>query len=273
MTTPDQPDESIVGALLTELDYPVTRWRSEHQDLFDGFVAAADPLATLLTGVTRLEKRQHSFAVVQLLVRGLNDLITAFHLTSHAYLNQAYNSMRMAYEACDLVALVASDEAEARNWTESDRPWIDFAPANVRQRLGQPRADPFYSHLCGMSHPSFSASQLTGYMQTDEGGDPSASLMIGSSPLVDDQPHLAHAASLLGFVLGRLSAHAPHLVTVGCATHDDVVPTLIAMQKALADYTQLTLQLMAATGQPEAAEEMETFAGIFAAPLKAAGLE
>lgn len=40
---------------------------------------------------------------LQLVARGLNDVICAFHLAVHGYLNQAYGMMRMAYEASEIV--------------------------------------------------------------------------------------------------------------------------------------------------------------------------
>jgi len=146
-------DERVIIKLLAELDFPVTRWRPDHQQLGEQFISAAEPLAQGLIG-SRTSNGHLGFVVNQILIRAVTDLVTAFHLTMHGYLNQAYNQMRMAYEACDILQLVGQDQSEATRWIESETPWVDFSPANVRTRLGEPRADEIYSHCAAWLVPA-----------------------------------------------------------------------------------------------------------------------
>jgi hypothetical protein len=93
--------------MLAELAVPAAILREEHKELEDHFVAAMDPLLDLFCNARSEAKGESDFAVRQLAARAMSDVIAALHLVTHGYLNQAYGAMRTAYEALDLVELLA----------------------------------------------------------------------------------------------------------------------------------------------------------------------
>jgi hypothetical protein len=154
---------SWVQQFLDELDAPAASLRPPYQELQEAFVAAVEPVVGLIMASRTRTAGQSAFAVRQLLVRCVNDVVAAFHLLVHGYVNQGYSTMRMAYEATDIIELVASDSEQGALWVNSTKPWKDFRPCVVRQRLGKPEFDEFYDHLCAVSHPRFTAAHVTGY--------------------------------------------------------------------------------------------------------------
>lgn len=221
--------------LLTELDLPMARTRAELMELQGAFAAALQPALDLLASMAPEARGEQGFAVPALLVRGINDLLVAFHLLSHGYINQAYNAMRMAYEAADLLELVGKDASEAHRWVNSQKPWSDFAPSNVRERLGNPRHDEIYSQLCAYSHPRFEGTRAMGYM-TRRAGDTEQDwqhiLRVGPF-LIDDHPEIGFAAGLLGSTLGLVVLRTSYLVICGVQTEaawDDAISRSMANQ-------------------------------------------
>jgi hypothetical protein len=207
--------------MLAELDLPVTVLRPAHAEIQQEFVAVVDPAIGLIMGADPKAEGESQFAVRQLLVRGINDAVAAFHLAAHGYLNQAYNAMRMGYEAADIIDLVASSPDEGHLWVNSQRPWHDFSPGNVRERLGKERLDEIYSHLCEMSHPRFTASRLTGFAKrtAEPDGTTSDELVIHFGPFpLDDHPAFLFAVGFLNSTAATVVLRTHHLVTVGAVS-------------------------------------------------------
>lgn len=250
-------EQGVIERLLAELDYPVSGWRSEHLEIQRLFCASAEPFAQLL--VTPRQSNGHQdFAVNQILVRGLTDLVAAFHLAMHAYLNQAYNEMRMAFEACHLVELVGGDATEASSWIESEKPWVDFAPSKVRDKIGVTSPDPeVYSFMCGMAHPRFEGASLTGYQSRSADGSGTANLSVGPSPLLDDRPHLAHALNFIALTLQKLAAGAQHLVGPNGIDQASLMSCLMTVTAKAHELMKASHDLAASSGQPEAAAAFE----------------
>lgn len=246
-----------VERLLDELEYPVTGWRAEHQEISRLFCESAEPFAKLLM-TPRQSHGHQDFAVNQILVRGLTDLVTAFHLAMHGYLNQAYNEMRMAFEACHLVELVGTDATEASAWIESDKPWIDFAPKKVRDKLDVNSPDgEVYSLMCGMAHPRFEGASLTGYQSTSPDGSSAVNLSVGPSPLLDERPYLAHALIFISLTLQKLAAGAQHLVGPSGIDEASVISCLKEMTVKSVELLAVTHELAASSGQPAAVAAFE----------------
>jgi hypothetical protein len=262
----DNGTQREINKLLAELDRDTSVWRDEHQELRDLFVGAAEPMAQLLFDVREAPGHQ-GFAVVELVTRALNDLIVAFHLTLHGYLNQAYNDMRMAWEACDLLKLVGADPAEATLWIESEKPWQDFAPSAVRKKLNKPKLDELYDEFCSQSHPRFKGAKLTGYMLQKADGEPASRLSLGPSPLIDERPLLAHAAMFVGVVLGRLMVEMHHLVDVSNIDEGSFKGMAEEVMEAINSLITAAVKLAAKSGQPDAADELDQLQRTFREPF------
>lgn len=255
---------SLIEERLHELASEVTRNRPDLNQFTADFIEAVEPLARLLvqTEPATQGTGYQQFAVMQLGARALNDLIVSFHLLTHGYLNQSYNAMRAAYEACDLMDLLATDPAQAELWKEGDKPWADFAPGRVRRKLGKSKLDPFYSHLSAMAHPTAKAADLTGHMTRDPQTG-KESLRISLGPYAPEgSPIVAHVASLLAVVTGLVSVSLRHLATFGFVTEADYFLEVTLCTTALTRLHMTAFELMAQSGQPEAREiatETESF--------------
>jgi hypothetical protein len=195
----------------------------------------------------------------QMLVRAINDLVVAFHLMTHGYLNQAYNVMRTAYEACDVLDLVAQDPNQAELWITSERPQRDFAPAEVRRKLGR-GPDPIYSAFCGASHPRFEAVRLTAHARPAAENPEQPNVVVRMGPfLIDDHPAIGHTAAFLGTTVGRLSVACGQLLAIGAVSSERYESSLNESARALARYMSIVSGILIERGQPEAADVRKTF--------------
>jgi hypothetical protein len=194
-----------VKRMLAELAFPAGALRPEHRELEDHAITALDPLLELLSSVDRTTHGKQDYGVRVLLARALSDIVASLHLVTHGYLNQAYGSMRTAYEALDLVELLAGDPKEAELWVDTEHGHIDFRPGAVRKRLGKERHDPTYSQLSELSHPRFAASKLASFGLQEEGTD-ELRVRVRIGPfLIDETADAWLAAGFLVPLIGILS--------------------------------------------------------------------
>lgn len=227
--------------MLMELGLPIASARPTHAAIQQEFVAVVDPAIDLVMGAHPTTTGESQFAVRQLLVRAINDVVAAFHLATHGYLNQAYNAMRMAYEACDIIELVARDPEEGRLWVNSEKPWSDFAPGNVRERLGKDRVDELYSHLSEMAHPRFVAARLTGFGRRSPNADGTTSeellLHLGAFPL-DGHPAFLFTVAFVTNTTALVVLRTSHLAATGAvsesAWEQTVEQSMAAQQRLVA---------------------------------------
>jgi hypothetical protein len=212
-----QPDELTAARLLEHLDGPVTDGR--RRDILDAFAGSLNPLfAYLVEAGGCSEDGERAFALLHLASRSISDLVAAAHLATHAYLQQAYTSMRPVHENTDLMELIAQEPSEAHRWINSETPWVDFRPKLVRDRIGAPEEDvALYSHLCEMgSHPRFAGTHAAGAMKVnvDDPADRRAVLRMGSffewhPATVSIWTLLFQMVVRLGFKLRHLSGVTP----------------------------------------------------------------
>src|SRR4051794_18649001 len=116
----DDPLASVLNAasfssrqMLDELALPAAPLRERHAALEAAFVSAVDPIITLLMEAKRKAHGEQGYAIRSLLGRVINDVVASLHLLTHGYYAQAYGTMRMGYEACDLLELLATDAGQA----------------------------------------------------------------------------------------------------------------------------------------------------------------
>jgi hypothetical protein len=252
---------SRVERFLDELDAPAASLRPAYRNLQESFVAAADPPLDILMTARGRTAGESAFAVRQLLVRCVNDVVAAFHLLVHGYVNQGYSTMRMAYEATDIIELVASDAQQGELWVNSSRPWHDFRPSIVRERLGKPRVDEFYDHLCAMSHPRFTAAHVTGFQvaaRDDEATVPELVLRVGPF-LIDDHPAVPLALGLLNSVLGLVMLRTSHLAISGHVTEQAWNDALDRSMAAQQRFVEQLASLLAASGIEGGEEIVQLF--------------
>lgn len=258
----DEPTPSA-ARMLAELDFPITKARDEFARLQAAFVAAIDPLIATMFEANEETEGHLGFVVRQMLLRAINDLVVAFHLVCHGYLNQGYNVMRIAYEACDILDLIEQDPRQADLWVTSPKPWQDFSPSRVRALLGVDRQDPVYSAFCGASHPRFAGAQLTGYALKPVDEQPNLVLRFGPF-LIDEHPAIGHAAAFVGLTLGRVATEFGQLVSIGAVTAARYESALRESALATAAYMGIVSEILIARGQPEAADLDTTFRRIVA---------
>jgi hypothetical protein len=241
---------SYVRQFLHELDAPAAPLRPAYQQLQEDFIAALDPAVDLIMAARGRTAGESAFAVRQLLVRSLNDVVAAFHLLVHGYVNQGYSTLRMAYEATDIIELVATDAEQGALWVNSPQPWHDFRPTNVRELLGKPQFDEFYDQLCAMSHPRFTAAHLTGYRvaaRRDEETVPELVLRLGPF-VIDGHPAIPLALGLLNGVLGLVLLRTSHLAIDGALDEHEWNDGLERSMAAQQRFVQTLSALLADAG-------------------------
>ncbi len=98
----DAPGAVVVpysaAKMFLELESPPGAWRERHGRIQAAFVRSIDPLIAIFLRSGGRGTGEGHFAIRQVTVRAINDLVVAVHLALHGYLNQSYNSLRMAIE-------------------------------------------------------------------------------------------------------------------------------------------------------------------------------
>jgi hypothetical protein len=222
--------------ILDELAMPAGPLREAHAALEGGFVDAVDPIMQLLFDADPTSEGERGYAIRSLLGRILNDLAASMHLLTHGYFTQAYGAMRMAYEASELLELLATDADQAALWTSTERGWTDFAPRKVREALGKASVDPLYSHLCELSHPRFASSKLSSFGVARVGSDKLERVVLRLGPsMIDGHPAIWHAALLLLQITSLFSIRSSHLAQQGAVTEsawtDALAQSMVGQQK------------------------------------------
>jgi hypothetical protein len=198
--------------MLAELDFPVRPWRDRHGRIQDAFVESIDPIIRLFLRSGGPGEGEGHFAIRQVTGRAINDLVVAVHLSLHGYLNQAYNSLRMAVECLELRELLAADAPAASEWVNSEKPFRDFAPGEVRRRLDRPSYNELHGLFSERSHPRFEAAKLTGFMTYEgDAAMPTAILRLGPFVL-DGHPAVMEAVLYALDLTGQLTAESIPLV-------------------------------------------------------------
>lgn len=175
--------------MLMELDFPAGE--DYRRQILMRFGDALDPIRRMLTEQNfRLDTDVHlRFASVHLLARSLSDLLAGGHLASHYYLPQGHSVLRPVIDSCDLLDLFAEQPEQAKKWITTDRPWVDFAPATVRERLGRDRLDPVHSYFSEAgSHPRFQGARISGglVINPEDPTDQTALFQVG--PIWPEHP-------------------------------------------------------------------------------------
>jgi hypothetical protein len=228
-----QPTGVGVRRMLTELAVPAGALRAEHRELEEQFVAALDPLLELFCSADSTASGETDFAVRQVIARAMSDTIASLHLITHGYLNQAYGTMRTAYEALDLVRLLAQDAEQAKLWVTTDQGYRDFSPGTVRKRLGEDAFDPVYSQLSEFSHPRFAASRLASFgLRKEDSQDLTVVVRVGPFLLDEAADHWL-AASFMGPLIGTISVRLSQLAETGAVTEEAWEHAVLASQAAI----------------------------------------
>ena len=200
--------------MFMELELAPGAWRERHGRIQAAFVRSIDPMIAIFLRSGGRGTGEGHFAIRQVTARAINDLVVAVHLALHGYLNQSYNSLRMAIECMELRDLLSTDASAASEWVNSDKPHRDFAPGAVRNRLKRPRYNELYGLFSERSHPRFAAAQLTGFMRRNVASDiPVAVLRIGPF-LLDGHPAAMEAVLYAFDLTGQLTTDSAPLVDV-----------------------------------------------------------
>lgn len=200
--------------MFVELETPGRVWRERHGGIQDAFVRAIDPLITMFLGSGGRGAGEAHFAIRQVTGRAVNDLVVAVHLALHGYLNQSYNSLRMAIECMELRELLSTQAGAASEWVNSDKPHRDFAPGAVRNRLQRPPYNELHGLFSERSHPRFEAAKLTGFMRDDVTSDVPVAVMRVGPFLLDDHPAAMEAVLYAFDLTGQLTTESAPLVDI-----------------------------------------------------------
>lgn len=228
----DEPNDEVgIKRMLAELAFPAGHWRPQLRELEERFIQALDPLLKLFCTVGGMGEGEQTFAVRQNISRVMSDLVATVHLITHGYFNQAYGTMRTAYETLDLLELVAQNVEQAKLWVNTEAGHVDFQPGRVRERLGKDRYDEVYSQLSELSHPRFAASKLGSFGKRQEGTD-ELTVVVRIGPFLLDGADPWLAAGLLVPLIGSLSVRMHQLAESGAVTEEAYLTSLNQSHRA-----------------------------------------
>jgi hypothetical protein len=131
-----------------------------------------------------------SFAKVSLFYFCIDELLAAFHLAQHSYINQAYSHIRTVSESLDKIELFDQQPEWAELWSSQDpkdkmKILNQLSPKAVREKLGREKYDPFYSFFSELGpHGTFKGIQSRSGMslQRSPSGKPLIRLWVGGCP-------------------------------------------------------------------------------------------
>ena len=91
---------------------------------------------------------QASYAKLSMLFSIVDEMLAAFHMAQHGYVNQSYTHIRTVFEGINLIELFIRDESYAELWFSSDEKTKkkELKPVAVREKLGI-KQDPLYAFL------------------------------------------------------------------------------------------------------------------------------
>ncbi len=111
-----------------------------------------------------------NFVQISLFGMCVTEFLVTFHLAQHYYTNQAYSHIRTIIEHKDKIELFRQKPEWAEIWCSEDLKKIrrELSPARVREKLGKPKYDPFYTFLSTLGpHSTFQAVQAKTFVQVE----------------------------------------------------------------------------------------------------------
>ena len=138
-------------ALVTILERTAVNPSEVFTDTRRIFVQNLQNALDLLSDVVETSKKGSAeFAKIGLSYFCIDELLAAFHLAQHSFINQAYSHIRSVLEALDKIELFHKEPEWAKLWAnenpkEERRRLKELSPVSVRKKLGRDTYDPFYS--------------------------------------------------------------------------------------------------------------------------------
>lgn len=147
----------------------------------------------LLSDVTNKSVRgTDQFAKLSLFYLGVDELLTAFHLSQHSFINQAYTHIRTIHELLEKIQLFHEQPEWAELWSSTepkDKKKIlrELSPASVREKLGKQRFDPIYSMFSELGpHGTFRGIQSRTARRIGQKDEerPKIYMWVGGNPFI-----------------------------------------------------------------------------------------
>lgn len=138
------------GILTTILERKNTDEKPILIDTRDVFISTLQNIVDFLSDITEHSIRGiNQFAILSLFYLIIDELLTAFHLCQHAFVNQAYTHIRTITEELDKIKLFNKEPKWAELWISEqpeDKETIrkELTPGEVRKKLGKSSFDPMY---------------------------------------------------------------------------------------------------------------------------------
>lgn len=152
-----------------------------------------------------------NYAIFQLYYITIDELLAAFHLSQHSFVNQADTHIRTILENLDKIELFYKQPEWADLWISQDpkdkkEKWKQLRPRAIRRKLGKDEHSDLYSMLSELgTHSEFRSVQTRSNInkELDEKGNISLQLWIGGCPyehnIVFTNSFLLYAVSLTMF--------------------------------------------------------------------------
>lgn len=129
------------------------------------------------------------FAKIGLFYLCVDELLAAFHLAQHSFINQSYSHIRSVFEALDKIELFDRQPEWAELWSSLDpkeegKRLRELKPSSVRKKLGKGGHDPLYSFFSELGpHGTFRGVQSRSAISEEVvDGKPQIQISVGGLP-------------------------------------------------------------------------------------------
>lgn len=172
--------------LVKALERTTDRKMGVLKDMRKFFIQRLQNILDFLSDVVEPSKKGHAeFAKIGLFYLCVDELLAAFQLAQHSFINQSYSHIRTVSEALDKIELFNQQPKWAELWMAKILdPKKEFWPSAVRKKLGKNKIDPLYSFFSELgAHGTFRGIQArTARSKQLVDGRPQIHFWIGGCP-------------------------------------------------------------------------------------------
>lgn len=208
-------------SLVKILEQPGRGEREDSKEIRKIFLNRLQDILDLLSDAVEPSRRGVAeFAKLGLFYLCVDELLAAFHMAQHSFVNQAYSHIRSILEALDKIELFNRKPEWAELWASVDPKQEkdqlkELNPASIREKLGRERYDPFYGFFSEFGpHGTFRTIETRSSRKPElVDSRPQIHFWIGGCPFEHNIMFInSYLLFSLGLVLSRVGSIYGHLL-------------------------------------------------------------
>ncbi len=208
-------------SLVKILEQPAQGETEALKEIREIFINSLQNILDLLSDAVEPSRRGIAeFAKLGLFYLCVDELLAAFHMAQHSFVNQAYSHIRSILEAMNKIELFNRKPEWAELWASVDpkqkkQQLRELSPSSIRKKLGGERYDPFYGFFSEFGpHGTFRAIQTRSARKPELiDGKPQIHFWIGGCPFEHNIIFInSYLLFSLGLVLSKVGSIYAHLL-------------------------------------------------------------